>query len=99
MGYLHPDFLLQNLTSGQINEWKAYDRLEPIDSSARNEFMLAKLCTLISNIMRSIWGKKGTKMLKITDFYPEWDYENRKNQIIEPRQSMDEMKRVLGLKK
>jgi hypothetical protein len=62
----------RGLTSNQISEWEAYDRLDPI-GTWREDFRLAYLSSLITNIALSIHGKKGTKMQSPMDFMIEWD--------------------------
>jgi hypothetical protein len=81
------------LTSEQVNEWQAYDKLEPIGEQ-RADYRLAILCSVITNIARAIWGKKGCKMSTIDDFLFRWD---REEQVVaEPKkQSVGDMKKIL----
>jgi hypothetical protein len=80
------------VTSHQLSEWEAYDRLEPI-GAWRADFRMAFLASLITNTVRQLYGKKGAKMTSPTDFMPDWGDEN-----IEPKtppQSVEEMKEII----
>ena len=91
---VHPDYLLDQLTSKQISEWEAFDRIDPI-GSWREDFRLAKIESLITNIVQQLYAKKGTKP-KLTsplDFMVDWIGDGRGN---EPKQqSVEEMKAVM----
>jgi hypothetical protein len=82
---------LDILTSKQVSEWLAYDRLDPI-GEYRNDSRFAIVCSTITNIARSIWGKNGSKMTLISDFMPQYEQKqiNRK-----PKQSVEQMKDIL----
>ena len=88
MGYPHPDYLLNDLTSAQLSEWEAYNMLDPI-GKWRDDFMIAQLTGLVYNMGIQIHGKKGTKLTEYTDFMPEWDAKEPK------RQSTETMKELL----
>ena len=91
---IHPDYLLDQLTSKQISEWEAYDRIDPI-GSWREDFRLAKIESLITNIVQQLYAKKGSKPGLTTplDFMIDWMGEGKVN---EPKkQSVEEMKSVL----
>ena len=82
---------MDNITSKQFSEWEAYDRLEPI-GTWREDYRLAYLCALLTNLTISVHGKQGTKSTNPIDFMLEWDLGKAK----EPKkQSLEEMKTVL----
>ena len=56
----HPDYLLSSLTSKQLNEWEAYDAIEPV-GQYRNDVMLGQVAAVIIDIAQSAFGKKGVK--------------------------------------
>lgn len=73
-----------------MSEWEVYDRLDPI-GTWRDDYRLAFVCALLSNLTLSVYGKRGTKMTLPTDFMLEWDLEKK-----EPKkQSVEEMKKIL----
>lgn len=76
----------------QISEWEAYDRIDPI-GTWRDDFRIAYLMTIVTNLAISINGKKGTKFKEISDFIPVWDQEETSG--LPQQQSMEEMKKVL----
>ena len=82
--------MLEQLTSEQVTEWKAYDRLEPI-GEMRGDLRMAILASLIANIANS-FATKGKPIRTYTpaDFMPKWEEE-----ITKPAQSVEEMKRIL----
>jgi len=80
----------RGLTSRQISEWEAYDRLDPI-GRWRDEFGMASLQSVITNLAISVHGKKGSKMTEIKDFMPEWDLTAPKEI---KTQSIEDMKKV-----
>ena len=89
---------MNDLTAEQLAEWETYDRFEPIGGWA-DDYRLAFLCALITNIAISVYGKRGQKMKSPEDFTLKWlagdlqEQEDReqKRQV----QSMDEMKKQL----
>lgn len=84
--------MLDQLTSKQLSEWEAYDRLDPI-GSWREDFRMAYLSSLITNLTISVHGKKGAKTTTPMEFMPEWD---REGVIHEPKkQSVEEMKAIM----
>ena len=83
------------MTSTQLSEWQAYDRLEPIGEE-RWEFSMASLSSLIMNISRAVWGKKGVEMTTPDLFIPEWDRDpNEPQEQRVPKQSVEQMKMIL----
>ena len=82
--------MLDNLTSKQISEWDAYDRLDPI-GTWRDDFRLAYLSSLITNIAISVHGKKGAKLTQPADFMLEWGKEKKEIE----KQSVDQIKEFM----
>jgi hypothetical protein len=82
---------LVELTSRQLSEWEAYDRLDPI-GTWRDDFRMAYLAAQMTNLTIAVHGKKGAKQVSTIDFMPNWDEEK----IIEPKkQSVEEMKSII----
>lgn len=82
------------LTSKQISEWEAYDKIDPI-GTWREDFRLAKIESLITNIVQQLYAKKGSKPKLTTplDFMVDWTGEGV---VQEPKkQSVEEMKATL----
>jgi hypothetical protein len=85
---------LDQLTSKQISEWEAVDRIDPI-GEWRNDFRIAKLESLITNIVQQLYAKKGVtpKLTTPLDFMVDWSGEAK---VQEPKkQSVEEMKQLL----
>lgn len=71
--------------------------LDPI-GSWREEFGWAQVSSVVTNLARSIWKKKGTKpkLTKPSDFIPEWDARAGGKQKKQPKvQSVEEQKSIL----
>jgi hypothetical protein len=83
---------LDQLTSEQLSEWEAFDRLDPI-GKWRDEFNFAVLDSLIVNIVSRLYAKKGHTPREVspTEFMPNWSGEKK----IAKRQSVEEMKQAL----
>ena len=80
------------ITSAQLSEWEAYDKIDPI-GSWREDYRIAVLDALIVNIVSKLYAKKGSTPKEVlpTDFMPNWTGEKR----IERKQSVSDMKQVL----
>jgi hypothetical protein len=89
---VHPDYLLDQLTSKQLSEWEAYDKIDPI-GTWRDDFRLAKIESLITNIVQQLYAKKGVKPVVTTpiDFMVDWTAEEK----VKEQQSVEDMKAVL----
>lgn len=85
--------MLDQLTSRQLSEWEAYDKLDPV-GDWRIEFVGAKLESLISNLVNVLYAKKGhtPTMTTALDFMPDWTGER---QVEQKKQSPEEMKKIL----
>jgi len=83
--------LLADLTSKQISEWLAYDKLDPI-GSWREDYRLAFISSLITNIALRQYGKKEAKLTEVSDFMLIWDEEARRKS---KEQTPEEMKEIL----
>ena len=83
---------MDQLSSAQLSEWEAYDKIDPI-GSWRDDYRMAVLDSLIINIVSKLYAKKGhtPKEVLPTDFMPNWTGEKR----IERKQSVADMKSVL----
>lgn len=77
----------------QLSEWEAYDRLDPMGSWT-DDFRMARLMTLIMNIVRSLYPKKGHKPEMVTpdEFMPNWLGEEQ--EAIIKQQDPEEMKQI-----
>ena len=86
--------MLKSLTSEQLTEWEAYDKLDPI-GKWRDELGFAMLSSLITNIVRQLYPEKGRQpiLTAATDFMLKWGEEAA--QKPEPKkQSVDDMKQI-----
>jgi hypothetical protein len=86
---------LDKLTSVQISEWEAYDKIDPI-GTWRDDFRMAKIVATIQNIVLSLYYEKGTpepKYISITDEMP--DFSGEKQKASEEKQSVETMKSIL----
>jgi hypothetical protein len=82
------------LTGPQLSEWQAFDKMDPI-GSWRDDFRIAKLESLIINIVNQLYHKEGTEPLitTATDFMVKWGEEDEPP---EPKkQSQEELKQML----
>lgn len=89
---------MDQLTSNQLSEWEAYDRLDPI-GSWREDYRMASIESTLINIHNAANVSEGAKMEATTasDFLPIWDTEQRAK-IVEKRrrtQSIEEMKQAM----
>jgi len=95
LGFAHPDILLDQITSSQLSEWEAYDKIDPV-GDWKEDFRMAYMCSLITNIARAVHGKKGAKMSSPSEFLPEWLSKEVKGDVDLPKQqSLVEMKTIL----
>lgn len=72
---------MDQLTSKQISEWEAYDRLDPI-GTWRDDYRLAFLSSLVTNLTISVHGKKEAKHSLPIDFMIDWDIDTSKEKEI-----------------
>lgn len=89
IGCPHPDYLYTYLTSSQITEWMAYDRISPIGGK-RLDFHFAHLLSSIFNIASSIHSEKKTTT-KVTDFIPIWEGEDKAKELDKNSMSSEEI--------
>lgn len=80
---------MTQLTSRQLSEWEAYDKIDPV-GSWREDYRMAYISSLLTNIAISTNAPKGTKMTSVEEFMPEWDEKKPKVE-----QSVEDMKRIL----
>jgi hypothetical protein len=84
---------LDVLTGPQLSEWEAMDSIDPI-GKWRDDFIGAKIESLIVNIVQQLYAKQGSTPVITTpaDFMPDWLGERK----IEPKkQSTEDMKQML----
>ena len=96
LGYPHPDYLLDQLTSSQLSEWMVYDTIDPI-GKWRDDMRASFISSVVTNAVReAIHGSKA-KLTDITDFWIEWDEEKRKQLELSKRriQTVEEQKSIL----
>jgi len=79
------------LTSAQLSEWEAYDKLDPV-GEWRGDFRMAYLSSIVTNLVISVYGKKGTKTKVPLDFMPDWGKD--KEEVVR-KQSMEEQREIL----
>jgi hypothetical protein len=89
---------LDELTSSQLSEWEAYDRLEPIGTHWQ-EYRESYLCSFLTNVVRQRYPEEGRPPVLTlpTDFMHVYDREEL-NAYIEQnkhKQSVEEMKQAL----
>ena len=80
--------MLDKLTSSQLAEWYAFDKLSPVGEQ-RADFRASYLAMTMTNLAISINGKKGSRLKEIKDFLLDWDSGKPKG-----TQSTDEIKRI-----
>jgi hypothetical protein len=81
---------LENLTSAQVSEWLAYDRIDPIGKD-RDEYGWGMICSVVTNLAKEIYKTKGTtpKFVHPVDFIPKWgDVGKPKVQTVEEQKSI-----------
>lgn len=61
--------LLARITSGELTEWMAYERVTGTLGPERNDFLHAITATTIANANRG----KGKAPVKVSAFMPKWD--------------------------
>ena len=103
LGYAHPDYLGQELSTEQLNEWYAYNIIDPI-GKWRDELSIAQLCSLFVNTMMQVHRdpKKGQpKLTSPRDFMIDWDKEIAKKldrsmaeEVEDKYQSPEEIKKT-----
>jgi hypothetical protein len=84
---------LDKLSSSQIADWEAYDKLDPI-GTWREDFRFAFLMSFLQNIVSALYAKKNTTPKEYTplDFMPIWDEELRKVIEDSKKQSPEQIK-------
>ncbi len=69
LGYPHPDYLNDVLTSRQITELQAYDIIDPV-GAWRGDYNAAMLASVLVNIQKAKNGEDAR--VAISDFIPRW---------------------------
>lgn len=84
---------MEELSSAQLSEWEAYDRLDPV-GEWRGDFREARLESLLINIASQVYRdpkKPHPKLVTVAELMPKWGEE----QIQKVQQSVEEMKSIL----
>ena len=82
------------MTSTQLSEWEAYNELEPI-GGIREDYRLAYLSSLITNLVIAVNGKPNAKKTKPEEFLLEWGVGVQEQSTKQP-QSLEQMKQALS---
>ena len=101
LGYNHPDYLLETLTSRQISEWEAYSRLEPFGEE-RGDLRMAILTSHITNMVSSLYSKKNEKpkMVSPSVFMPHFGEETEIEKEVKTEKEVDNLRsQLMGLTK
>lgn len=87
--------MLDQLTSSQLSEWEAYDRIDPV-GSWRDDLRMASIESMMVNIVRMLYTKKGrsVELTQPLDFMPKF-IEDEKKETTVKKQSPEEMKQFL----
>lgn len=96
LGYTHPNDLLECLSLEELQEWEAFDSLEPVGRlEERMEYMFGMVCAVITNNIAAIFGKKGSNQTTVTpaDFIPKWGV--FPEEVKKEKQTVEEMKQIL----
>ncbi len=82
---------MDQLRSSQLSEWEAYDRLDPV-GTWRDDFRMAYLSSIVTNLVISVYGTGGTEMKVPLDFMPDW-MKDSPDEV--KKQSVEEQKAIL----
>ncbi len=80
------------MTSEELSEWMAYDKLDPV-GEYRGDVQAGIIASVLANVARQAFGKKGAKKTKPSDFMPDWD--GTLKAMNSKPQSVDEMKQQI----
>lgn len=85
---------MDQLTSQQIAEWEAFNTIDPI-GKWRDDFNIAKLESLLVNIVQQLYAKKGAIPVVTSpiDFMMDWADEREPKDS--GKQSVETMKQIL----
>lgn len=84
--------MLDQLTSAQLSEWEAFNRLEPV-GEFRRDYRIATLTSIIYNFASSFGGKSGKRVVSKPQDFMLWLDQPEKGS--EKEQSVDEMKEAV----
>ena len=89
--------MLAELTGEQLDEWKAYDRIDPIGQD-REELRFATLWARILNLTMAILTPKGKEYEPVQpkEFMPSWDNVELE-QAVPAAQTVDQMKKLFHM--
>lgn len=77
------------MTARQLAEWEVFLEIDQLETT-KNDFRLAYILTVITNLFISAFGKSGGEKAKLEDYLIDWWNENTK----EP-QTVEDMKQFL----
>jgi hypothetical protein len=80
------DELLGRVTSRELTEWMAYERLEPF-----GEWRADLRAALVAMVMANAWRGKDQKAFTIEDFMLKFDGEPKRDQTVEDQLRMFEL--------
>ncbi len=83
---------MDKLSSKQISEWQAYDRIDPI-GTWRDDFRMAYLSMVATNLVKAVHGKESDKIAVPLDFMPDWG--KGEEEVKETGQTQEEMKQIM----
>jgi hypothetical protein len=66
---------LDQISSAQLSEWEAYDRIDPI-GTFREDIRTSQILALLNNMYNMIYTKE-KKTYEISDFMPDWTGERK----------------------
>lgn len=78
--------LLARISSRELTEWMAYDRLEPF-----GEWRADVRSALVAMVMANAWRGKDQKAFTVDDFLIKFDAEAKPAQTVEQQMKMFEM--------
>lgn len=85
------------MTSEQLAEWEAYDRLDPV-GKWRDELAIASLISVVVNMAKDIYNdpKKGRpEYVSPSDFMIKWGQLEQEQEPEPKRQSVEDMTQVM----
>ena len=85
---------MNSLTAKQLTEWEVFLSIDPL-GQRKQDYRLAYIASLITNLVIRTMGKKGDKLTNLGDFLIEWDAEEANRPKVQSVQSMKEL--LLGL--
>ena len=92
---------MEQLTSTQLAEWEAYDKIDPV-GEWREDYRMAYLACTVTNIVKQLYAEKGDKpkLSMPIDLMPIWDREAFEAGVgsgieVDPQQDLNNLKTAL----